>query len=152
MSQATYSALSVANYILTHASQPVSNLKLQKMLYFILGFSFVRLGHAIFNDTIEAWTYGPVVRDVYLKFMHNDSNPIKETVPAEIISDKQTRDFLDSLIRVMDSYSGSDLVRITHLPETPWSTIWNDGKGRFAAIPPGLIKAYFTQELTPKNA
>lgn len=150
--QGTYSALSVANYVLTNAKEPISNLKLQKMLYFIQGFALVRLGHPLFDDEIQAWTYGPVIPSVYQEYMHYGSNNITGTEPAEIITNPTIKSLLDGLIRSMERFSGADLVRMTHLPDTPWSTIWENGRGRFARIPLPLIRDYFERKTQQSNA
>ena len=146
-----YSALSVANYILNNSLQPVSNLKLQKMLYFIQGFALIHLGRPLFNDEIQAWTYGPVIPSVYRAYMHFGSNAITQTAPAEIITNPAIKNFLDSMIRSMQPFSGADLVRMTHLPDTPWYTIWEHRRGRFARIPITLIKEYFTRKHQQSN-
>ena len=142
----TYSAASVANYIISHASN-VTNLKLQKMLYYIQGFALVRLGHPIFNDYIEAWSYGPVIPSVYYMFKENGANPIRHTVQAEEITNPYIQRFLDGIIRTMEPYSGADLVALTHKVGTPWSQVWGKGEGRFGIIPTEMIRQYFSEIL-----
>lgn len=143
----TYSAVSVANYIIGHASC-VTNLKLQKMLYYIQGFALVRLGHELFRDYIEAWTYGPVVPTVYETFKEWGSRVIGQVAPAEEITSPIIRSFLDGLIRTMEPYSGADLVAMTHKSDTPWSQVWSGGLGRCCIIPTELIRRYFAARLT----
>lgn len=141
-----YSAAAVANYIISHASE-VTNLKLQKMLYYIQGFALARLGHALFRDSIEAWTYGPVVPAVYDLFKEHGAAPIRRTVPAEDIANPYTQQFLDGLIRAMEPYSGGQLVELTHKMGTPWSQVWGKGEGRFGIIPTEMIRQYFMKLL-----
>ena len=62
-----YSALELSKYIVTKCindGEPISNLQLQKILYYIQR-DFLRQGEAAFSDTIEAWQFGPVVPNVY---------------------------------------------------------------------------------------
>lgn len=78
------SARDLACYILEYneikcEGKPLSDIILQKSLYFLFAFwgGFIRQGHLskepeveniseiLFNDNIEAWTYGPVVADIY---------------------------------------------------------------------------------------
>lgn len=144
----TYSALSVAKYIIDNSPYEVSNLKLQKMLYFIQGFAFAKLGQALFPDEIEAWTYGPVVPNVYREYMQYGALPLRGfSVPAEQIEDPDIKAFLDSLIESMSSYSASQLVKMTHVPASPWYETWMDGSGRFSRIPKERISAYFKKKL-----
>ena len=122
------------------------------MLYFIQGFALVRLRRPLFDDEIQAWTYGPVIPSVYQEYMHFGSNNITGTVRAEIITNPTIKSLLDGLIRSMERFSGADLVRMTHLPDTPWSTIWENGRDRFARIPLPLIRDYFERKTQQKNA
>ena len=65
-----YSALEIAKYFMNKCTvdrQPISNLQLQKILYYIQR-SFLRTGTIAFSDEIEAWQIGPVVREVYNKY------------------------------------------------------------------------------------
>ena len=59
-----YSALVVARYIIKRCNElnrPISNLKLQKLLYFVQAEFLVGEGSACFPEEIEAWDFGPVV-------------------------------------------------------------------------------------------
>lgn len=63
-----YGAIEVANYIIEYEHSQkriISNLKLQKLLYFVQANFFRRLGIPCFSDKIEAWSFGPVVVNVY---------------------------------------------------------------------------------------
>lgn len=142
-----YSATAVANYIVSHASS-VTNLKLQKMLYFIQGFALVQLGRALFTDYIEAWTYGPVVPSVYQRFKKWGADPIRQVEPAETIDNPAVIDFLNRLIRVLDGFSALDLVELTHKEGSPWSMVWNKGYGRYCIIPNEMIRQYFMRSIS----
>lgn len=144
MKNEVYSAASVANFIVTETKFSVTNLKLQKMLYFAQGYFLGRLDRALFKDEIHAWTYGPVVPSVYDAFMGYGSQRIASTLNADEIKDENDKVILASLVESMNKYSASDLVAMTHLPGTPWNQVWKGGLGRFNVIPTSLIKAYFT--------
>ena len=65
-----YNALSVAHYIIdfyNRNNRGISNLKLQKVLYFVQAeFLVGTFDHRpCFSDPIEAWDFGPVVPSVY---------------------------------------------------------------------------------------
>lgn len=65
-----YSALNIAKYIIdkcTRERYPVSNLQLQKILYYIQR-EFLQLGTKAFSEEIEAWQFGPVVPAVYRQY------------------------------------------------------------------------------------
>ena len=62
-----YSAMEIAKYIInkcTKEKHPISNLQLQKILYYIQK-TFLDCGDIAFFEDFEAWQFGPVVREVY---------------------------------------------------------------------------------------
>ena len=54
----------------------ITNLKLQKLVYYVQGFFCALHDRPIFENNIEAWTHGPVVPDLYHHFKENGSAPI----------------------------------------------------------------------------
>ena len=69
----SYQAIDIANKLLTRAKREengelMSNLKLQKMLYYEQGFHLAYFDTPLFKDEIEAWMYGPVIPAVYEHF------------------------------------------------------------------------------------
>ena len=65
-----YPVLKIANlmlratYTIEGAEDLMSNMKLQKMLYYQQGFHLAYFGTPLFDEEIEAWMYGPVVPSV----------------------------------------------------------------------------------------
>lgn len=65
-----YTALSVARYIIDYCNEigrGISNLKLQKILYFVQAQFLVSTSNnaPCFSDPIEEWDFGPLVPSVY---------------------------------------------------------------------------------------
>jgi len=55
-----YDAIEVANYMIEHEhskGRAISNLKLQKLLYFAQAWSIMKKGKPLFRDRIEAWSF-----------------------------------------------------------------------------------------------
>ena len=46
----------------------MTNLKLNKLLYYAQGVFLARTGKPLFDDDIEAWDLGPVVSCIYQKY------------------------------------------------------------------------------------
>jgi len=123
-----YTAENVARYLTYLASQAVvgdnkeregiTNLKLQKVLYFAQAYYLAKIGKPLFSDTIEAWGYGPVVPDVYHKFKSKGSNPIICEEDKSTLSDED-KEILKKIWGTFGGYSASRLVDITHA-HTPW--------------------------------
>ncbi|MDE8038970.1 DUF4065 domain-containing protein [Erysipelothrix rhusiopathiae] len=83
----SYKSQDVANYIVEYHNsigKPISNLRLQKLLYFTQGLSYMRNQKKLFESNFEAWRLGPVDVDVYSQFAHNGSSPIStEQLPKK---------------------------------------------------------------------
>ena len=81
-----YDAIDVSRYVINYSNQHeygISNLKLQKILYFIQAYFLMStLNHtACFQDVIEAWDFGPVVPSVYHEFKQYGAGDIpRETL------------------------------------------------------------------------
>jgi uncharacterized phage-associated protein len=80
---AVSNASEVANYLVASfrdAGDPLTNLKLQKLLYYAQGWYLAIHDEALFDERIEAWPRGPVVPPVYGSFKHRQWNPIVDDV------------------------------------------------------------------------
>lgn len=72
--------IAVANFIIqagNELNKPVSNLQLQKIMYFIQGEFLARYNQPIINGQFSRWQYGPVLREVYSIFKYNGSSAIR---------------------------------------------------------------------------
>lgn len=55
----------VADYILRRVGEPITAMKLQKLVYYSQAWSVVWDEAPLFDDPIEAWANGPVVRSLF---------------------------------------------------------------------------------------
>ncbi|MGI5933430.1 MAG: Panacea domain-containing protein [Lawsonibacter sp.] len=137
----TYTAKNIAHYIVTYCekkNRPVSNLKLQKMLYFLWIEYFKHTRCELYLDDICAWKLGPVVPDVYYEFCSYAGMPISVELPFSI--DEQDVDVLDATIEKYLPMAASTLVDKTHAKGKPWDIVYKDGLGNRDVIPFSLIK------------
>lgn len=72
----------------SNKKQPISNLKLQKILYYAWIDYYKRTGNALFLNDICAWQLGPVIPDVYYEFCSYAGTPIFESFDVSIDSKK----------------------------------------------------------------
>ena len=123
-----YKALDVAKYIVERCDiegKSVSNLKLQKILYFVQAEFLVVKGEPCFCEPIEAWDFGVVVPVVYKKYRVFGST----TIPCVIryvecpLTDKD-KSLVDGIIDECVKYSSSDLTEIT-LQQSPWKKAYS---------------------------
>jgi len=138
-------ALLVANYFIDKAYEEedlISNMKLQKLLYYAQGYHLAIHNSPLFEDDIEKWPHGPVVRNIYHEFKSFGSNaiaPIKDfdmsMYPDEVV------ELLEEIYSVYGQFSASALRNITH-QETPWVKT-PDGD----VISKKVMKAYFKKRI-----
>ncbi len=109
----------VIAYLLNQC-EDITPLALQKSLYYIQGFYYAFYGKFIFVEDCEAWSHGPVYRDIYSKYANYHFDPIFkiESFDSSIFT-TQEKAILDSVIRNICCYSGKVLETFTH-NESPW--------------------------------
>lgn len=143
------SALDVARYLL-HLSESeeepdhLSNLRLQKLLYYAQAWSLANRDQPLFRDEIEAWTHGPVVRKVYAQFADCQGGLISGPVGPFHLSEGD-REFVRSVWEAYREFSATALRNMTHA-EDPWRLAY---RGPNQGQPPGIItqesmREYFT--------
>ena len=138
-----YDAIDVAKYIANKCindNQMVSNLQLQKILFFVQK-DFVDIGRIAFADSIEAWQFGPVVPCVYYYYCGYGANPIFIINKGQeiMLEDKKRIDKIVELKRVLNPW---DLVKETHKPNGAWDRVYKNGKGERQVIDISIIKEY----------
>lgn len=148
-----YKANNIANYLIFLASQEnqekerdgITNLKLQKMLYFSQAYYLAMFDKPLFKEKIEAWEYGPVVREVYDNFKKNKSNPIT-IIKDESVIKEEDKEIIRRVWNIFGAYSASRLVEIVH-SHTPWKDA-NISRDRI--ISNKMIKDYYSPLLNKK--
>lgn len=121
-----YKALDIAKMLINKAASDdggdlLTNLKLQKLLYYEQGFHLAYFGTQLFEENIEAWQYGPVVPDVYNYFKKYGKNVIEPEECGIQISDKEECALFDEVYSVYGKYSAFGLMNMTH-SESPWAS------------------------------
>ena len=96
----------------------ISNLKLQKLVYYSQAWHLAVYKEPLFEEDFEAWVHGPVIKKLYNKYKHYQWKLIEEEV-EEPNFPEEVRDFLEEVAEVYFSYNAYDLERMTHL-EDPW--------------------------------
>lgn len=152
----SYSPRSVAEWFVRKADNEdivIDQIKLMKLVYIAKGVSLAMTGDSLFNESVEAWKYGPVIASLYSNFCHLGMNRINvddlkicgyETAPENFSpeSDRVLRTTWENFKK----FSGIQLSNWTHEQGSPWDKEWNhnDGKGKMNhPIPDAIIKDYF---------
>lgn len=134
-------ALDLAKYIVTKCvndKHAISNLQLQKILYFIQVDSYKRYNKPAFKDDFEAWQFGPVIPDVYYYFCSFGGMPIWNTYSyEEVPADEEN---INRIVEEKRALRAWDLVEQTHRVGGAWAKTYNDGDGNRKIIPKPEIR------------
>lgn len=147
-----YEARAVAKTMIDLAAErnlSVTNLTLQKLLYFAHGLMLVRSGDALVDEPFQAWKYGPVVESLYhdLKiFGTSQISPDAGYIPnwpglppdEASVARRAIADVLDQL----GGMSGGQLINVSHDPNGPWNEVYKAAT-RNIKIENEKIKRYF---------
>jgi uncharacterized phage-associated protein len=143
----TYSATIIAKWFVDWAATEdahLSNLKLQKLLYYAQGHHLAGHRRPLFHDDIQAWSHGPVVPDVYHTFKEFRSDPIRLPEDDAFDWDDVDTETTQFLIKVWNTYGGVaawKLRNMTHA-EPPWREHFSQNE-RYIVIPQEEIRSYF---------
>lgn len=116
-------AINVASY-LTNQVQDTTAMQLQKLLYYSQGCYLALHGQPLFEESIEAWENGPVVRKVFERHRGKRKIPAwwgksASRVPDEDAFPYETRQILNMVAETLGKLDPDDLVDSTH-QESPW--------------------------------
>ena len=150
------SASEIASQILVLArrdAKSVDPLKLQKILYYCQASALVEHGEPLFAESIEAWSWGPVVDKVYQEYKPFGKKPIDTTDVEQPTLSSDEIDLIESVWLLYRDVSSIELSNQTH-NEDPWI----NARGGLAptdrsAQPIRLedIKTYFDERLKKAN-
>ncbi|MDH6290870.1 Panacea domain-containing protein [Rhodococcus opacus] len=146
-----YRAIEIAKWFVAWAENidaEVSNLKIQKLLYYAHGNYLAKTGEPLFHDGIQAWAHGPVVPTVYHEFKTFGSNPIDPDVALD--DSFNWDDFQDVepfLLGIWDRYGSLAawaLRERTHR-EAPWKESFDEDSWN-NAITDRQLRDFFSAE------
>ena len=137
-----YKAMELSTYIVSKCIKedcPISNLQLQKILYYIQK-AFLDRGDRALSDNIEAWQFGPVVPNVYDHYCGYGAMPISfSSIKYDVA--KEDKQLIDSIVESKRVLAPWDLVEETHKKGGAWDKTYKNGSGSHEVIPTELIKA-----------
>lgn len=147
--------LDIAKFFLSVGA--ISNLKLQKLIYFAYATYLEKTGERLFPEKIVAYRYGPVVEEIYhlykgygkkiidsedfIKFQLRD---VSVPVPiAKLALNDSSGKVFETLAETLEMYwdkSASELVSISHTKGGPWEYTYKNGCN--CEITDDIIKKY----------
>ena len=144
----------VANYYLKRqdpdAGDLISNLKLQKLVYYAQGFHLAITGTPLFDEPIEAWEHGPVCTPLFQHYKHYEGNaiPVPYEIDTGIMFNEQQLELLEMIQDYYGQFSAWKLRNLTH-EDAPWINAYN--KARNTVITHQALKKYFKTQLTDED-
>ncbi|QXE21584.1 putative prophage protein (Ps3) [Richelia sinica FACHB-800] len=111
----------IADYFIWLANETgsfLSNLKLQKLVYYAQAWYLALYDQSLFAEDFEAWVHGPVIPDLYQEYKKFGWKPIVKDVEEPKFAD-QVHEFLAELVAVYFSCDAFELEQMTHR-EDPW--------------------------------
>lgn len=118
-------ALDVANYFIAKYGDRVemTNLKLNKLVYFAQAVSLKQHGIPLFSDEIQAWSYGPVEPAVYRAFQKYGKSVICHPEGSYETS-AQLHEVAQQVMQTYGELTAFDLVRISHHEGSAWKSVY----------------------------
>jgi uncharacterized phage-associated protein len=119
-------AREIAQYFLANVDEEggdnITNLKLQKLLYYAQGFHLaMHDGEPLFQESILAWKHGPVVRSIYSQYKHLKFRPIARPSKYQVDNyPPEIRELLNAVNSNYGQFTATKLKSMTH-DEPPWS-------------------------------
>lgn len=125
-----YTANNVADWFLYQ--DEMSPKKLQKLVYYAYAWSLVffnessdTIENRLFNEKIEAWVHGPVVRELYVKYKPFGYRNIDQKPEEEPKFDEEIKDVLEQVWDMYGGFNGNQLESLSH-NEKPWEEARGD--------------------------
>jgi uncharacterized phage-associated protein len=159
-----YEARKICNLIIARygaRSVELTNLRLNKLLFFVHGWSLTSRPEGLVRNHFLAWQHGPVIRPVYDAFKGYGESPIRGLAEYLDYATGQTKIIgyddiapadSDMIMRVFDSYdryTTGELYDLAHEPGGPWDIVYRacQADNRMSSrIPNDLIRAHFFEK------
>lgn len=147
---APYPALTIAAHLilrvnaLAECGEHITNLRLQKLLYYAQGIHLALRDAPLFPEPILAWVHGPAVAEVYRHYRPYGAYSLPDP-PGEEMIDPATLATIGEMFEVYGQYSAWGLRNLTR-EEDPWrdTAIGEE-------IAHGVIRTYFLAHLVARN-
>ena len=120
-------------------SEYITNLKLQKLLYYAQGYFLAKKSTPLFDEEFLAWEHGPVIRKIYDKYKKNGACGIVYDKDFDIDIDGETEGILEEVYEKYGQFTAWKLRNMSHDTE-PWRTTPIN-----EVIPKEKIEKYFRE-------
>lgn len=138
-------------FLLKQKNYPLSNTKVQKVLYFYVGLCLATLDnitekHDIIDELPNAFDNGPVFPRVFKAIKQETNINSLEKDYSRFLNDRENRVFAKT-IELIGEYTAGKLSDWSHQRGSPWDIVYNQMSARYAKIPLELMKEYFEVDI-----
>ena len=152
---AHYTALAVADRIIRLSLEdetPITPMQVQKLTYFCHAWN-LGLGHGpFFQDAVESWQYGPVIRALYHALKSYGSGRITQPLLEKPVTFTELEERIVKVIwRQYGQLDGIRLSRMTHAAGSPWEQTYQKDK-RSQIIHNHVIRDYYADLVEQRRA
>lgn len=162
-----YDPRGVANYILDCCEMggiAISNLKLQKIMFFVEGWHSATLGRQLIDADFEAWDYGPVISTIYHSFKSWGSEAIEgranainlkdgSTAPVKVNLPNDTVDLISFILARYGRLAPAKLVELSHVKDGPWDQVMRiePTERKTSRISQDAIRDFFSKKIRSRT-
>lgn len=119
----------------------ITNLKLQKLLYFLEAIYLIQNVEEkkLFDDEFYAWNFGPVSNIIYRQFKQFGNREISLTESQQEIAhnmNNENKQYIEKLFTLLGDMTAHQLVSLSHLPNSPWTKLKEKYNGK---IPDDIV-------------
>lgn len=108
---------------------PVTQMKLQRMVYFAHGYHLAKYKKPLVNEVFQAWKFGPVLPSMYRTYVLYGPNPIFDTRKVEAGEklldlsqlDAKAQDAINTTWKFTHRLPASQLSAWAKKPDSPWA-------------------------------
>lgn len=130
---------------------PITHLKMQKLVYYAQGLHLTYFNRVLFEEEIQAWPHGPVVKELYNilnnQLKNHESSDLMlcfENIKEDDLSlNEEEREIIKITFNEYGQYSASALRNKTH-KESPWLNAFEKKKSNPIEIKD--IKDFFDKQ------
>lgn len=142
------------NYLcLGKITEPITNMKLNKLMYFAQGIYLALYDERLFNDLFYAFELGPISNEIQKKYPEKYISELNDYISDKkaiqlvknyypILSDEKAEEVLHFTWDEFGYYTASELVTISCDKDGPWAKVYKKGK-YWIPINDDDIKEYF---------
>ena len=142
------------NYLcLGKITEPITNMKLNKLMYFAQGIYLALYDERLFNDLFYAFELGPISNEIQKKYPEKYISELNDYISDKkaiqlvknyypILSDEKAEEVLHFTWDEFGYYTASELVTISCDKDGPWAKVYKKGKC-WIPINDDDIKEYF---------